>query len=385
MKLVIYEDKSERFYPLINLYPQFYLRLGMKTIAEHTAQYVKNTQVLYLGRDVFGSKKVSSRNPIVYLSSRFLPTKTIAIPKADTKFVSDKNVVGFVKHEPPFPQSSSDIASALRRIKMKRKLRGVFLENVWDLIRYNERFLALHFSSRTPRRTRSKLSIQGDRGKVFVERGAVVHNNVFIDSSDGPVYIDRKATILPFSSIIGPSYIGVGTIVDRAKVVKSTIGPVCRIGGEVEACIFQGYANKHHEGFIGHSFIGEWVNLGALTTNSDLKNNYGPVRVFDGKRKWNTGMTKLGCFIGDHTKLGIGTLIPTGAVIGSFVNFFGGGMMPQSVPDFTWLTTDKQELYKLSKALETARFVMKRRNKRMTKQYEKLIKKIYAWRSSLSQ
>lgn len=385
MKLVIYEDKPEKFYPLVNLYPQFSLRIGMKTIGEHSAQYVKRTQVSYLGRDVFGFRQVSSRKPVVYLSSRFLPTKAIAIPKTDAKFVTDKNTVGFVKHEPPFPQKSSDIAYALRRIKMKRKLPGVFLENVWDLIRYNERFLSLHFSSQTPRRTRSKLSIKGDRGKVYVERDAVVHDNVFIDTSDGPVYIDQKATILPFSSIIGPSYIGVRTIVDRAKIVKSTIGPVCRVGGEVEACIFQGYVNKHHEGFIGHSFVGEWVNLGALTTNSDLKNNYGPVRVFDGKKKQNSGMTKLGCFIGDHTKLGIGTLIPTGAVIGSFVNFFGGGMMPQYVPDFTWLTADKQELYKLSKALETARLVMKRRGKQMTKQYEKLIRKCYIWRSSLSQ
>lgn len=385
MKLVIYEDKPERFYPVVNLYPQFYLRIGMKTIAEHIAHYSKNTQVQYLGRDVFGFRKVSSRQPIVYLSSRFLPSRTVSVPQKDTKFIADNNVIGFVKHEPPFPQNSREISSTFQKIKSKQKLTGFVLQNVWDLIRYNERVLLLHFSSLAPSKARTKISIKGDRGKVYVERDAVVHDHVFIDTSDGPVYIGSKATILPFSSIVGPSFIGAGTIVDRAKVVKSTLGPVCRIGGEVEACIFQGYANKHHEGFIGHSFVGEWVNLGALTTNSDLKNNYGPIRVFVGKKKQNSGMTKLGCFIGDHTKLGIGTLIPTGAMVGSFVNFFGGGMMPQYVSEFTWLTADKQEPYKLNKALETARHVMKRRGRRMTKQYEKLIRKCYAWRSSLSQ
>ena len=384
MKLVIYEDKPERFYPLVNLYPQFYLRIGIKTIAEHIAHYIKNTQVLYLGRDVFGFRKVSSQQPIVYLSSRFLPSKAVTVPQKDTKFIADNNAIGFVKHEPPFPQNSREISSTFQKIKLKQKLSGSILQNVWDLIRYNEQLLLLHMSH--PKLRSARTARQGsDRSRVHIAKDAIVHDHVFIDTSDGPVYIDSKATILPFSSIVGPSFIGAGTIVDRAKVVKSTLGPVCRIGGEVEACIFQGYANKHHEGFIGHSFVGEWVNLGALTTNSDLKNNYGPIRVFDGKKKQNSGMTKLGCFIGDHTKLGIGTLIPTGAMVGSFVNFFGGGMMPQYVSDFTWLTLDKQEPYKLSKALETARLVMKRRGKRMTRQYETLIRKCYAWRSSLSQ
>jgi UDP-N-acetylglucosamine diphosphorylase/glucosamine-1-phosphate N-acetyltransferase len=200
---------------------------------------------------------------------------------------------------------------------------------------------------------------------------------VSIDVTDGPVYIDKNVIIRPFSAIIGPSYIEKGTIIDQAKIVKSSIGPQCRISGEVEACIFQGYANKHHEGFIGHSFIGEWVNLGALTTNSDLKNNYSPIKIKIGKRNFDTGMIKLGCFIGDHTKTGIGTLIPTGAVISSFVNFFAGGIMPQYIPSFKWLTTKKTENYDLKKAIATAKIVMQRRKIKMTQQYENIIRKHY--------
>ncbi len=383
MKLVIYEEKAENFYPLVNLYPQFSLRIGMKTIAAHIAHYVKHTQVSYLGRDVFRFKKVSSRQPVVYLSSRFLPTRVTTIPKTDTKFVVDNETIGFVKYEPPFPQNSADITNALRTIRTKRRLSGYVLRNIWDLIKYNERLLLLHFPARvSARRLSPKVAINGKRNRVFIAQDAELHDFVSIDVTGGPVYIDSKVILLPFSSIIGPAYIGSRTVVDRAKIVQSSIGPVCRVGGEVEACIFQGFVNKHHEGFIGHSFIGEWVNLGAMTTNSDLKNNYGPVRVFDGKRKRQTGMTKLGCFIGDHTKLGIGTLIPTGAVIGSFVNFFSGGTMPWYVPSFRWLTIKKQEDYRLGAALKTARLVMKRRGKTLTKQYEQLIKKCYKWRNS---
>jgi hypothetical protein len=119
------------------------------------------------------------------------------------------------------------------------------------------------------------------------------------------------------------------------------------------------------------------VNLGALTTNSDLKNNYGPIRLQIGKSEFDTGQIKLGCFIGDQTKLGIGTLIPTGAVIGSFVNFARGGMMPRFVPDFRWISPDENLGYDLMKAISTARVVMKRRNVKMSAQYERMIRTLH--------
>ena len=125
------------------------------------------------------------------------------------------------------------------------------------------------------------------------------------------------------------------------------------------------------------------MNLGALTTNSDLKNNYSSVRTKIGTRELDSGMKKLGCFIGDHTKTGISTLIPTGAIIGSFVNFFGGGMMPKYVPGLKWLSTTKQKNYDLARAIATARIVMQRRNVKMSKHYEELIRTYYRWQNSL--
>jgi len=382
MKVVVYEKNFENFFPLINLYPQFDLRIGMKTIAEHISYHFPDAQIIYMARDLFKIRQIDPKGCTLYLSSQSIITQKIAVPKEEVKLQIDGKVVGFVKHRPPFPKSIKDIDAASRNIRGRKRISGYLLNNLWDLIKYSQKVLTYHYKIRGGRRKKLKgIYIIGNKRNLRVAQGAVIHKYVTMDVSDGPVYIDRNAVIRPFTTIVGPCYIGPGSIIDRAKIAKSSIGPMCRIGGEVESSIFQGYSNKYHEGFIGHSFIGEWVNLGALTTNSDLKNSYGSVRLKIGRKEKDAGMMKLGCFIGDHTKTGIGTLIPTGAVIGSFVNFFGGGMMPRYVPCFKWLTVTKEEDYQLSKAIETAKVVMKRRNIRMLKQYENLIRVNHKWRN----
>ncbi len=382
MKVVIFEENEQLLHPLIDLYPQFSLRTGMRTIAENTAHYFPSVRLDYIGRAIFSFKKVKPEVPTLYISARVMFTDGFAVPKDEVKLLIGRNVVGFVKQKPPFPKDNKDIVKVTKTIKKTKRVSGFIVENTWDLIKYNEPLLRHHFSVREGRRkTPRGVSIAGNRRDVYLARDAVLHDQVTLDVTEGPIYIDSGAVIRPFTNIVGPSYIGPETIVERAKITKSSIGPRCRIGGEVEASIFQGYSNKYHEGFIGHSFIGEWVNLGAMTTNSDLKNNYGPVRVPVGKKMVSSGMLKLGCFIGDHTKTGIGTLIPTGAVIGSFVNFFGGGTMPPYVRSFRWLTTERQHEYKLEKAIATAKIVMKRRNRRMSQKYERLIRKSYRWRN----
>jgi len=378
MRIIIYEDKPEDLYPLTNFLPQFGLRAGMKTIAEHTAFLFRSSMMDFIARPIFGFKPVKPAGCTLYLSSRLLLTEDFALPRTDSMFRVEGESVGFVKYGPPFPASRGDIEATMSKMKNRKQVCGILISKLWDLVVWNEKLITLHFNlKRTKISALKGVQYSGRRKDLFIASGAVVHKDVFLDAAEGPVYVDRGAKVRPFTSIVGPAYIGPGTEIDRAKIVKSSIGPECRIGGEVESCIFQGYSNKHHEGFIGHSFIGEWVNLGALTTNSDLKNNYGAIRLRIGKREFDTGQIKLGCFVGDHTKLGIGTLIPTGAVIGSFVNFAGGGMMPASLSDFRWLTPDKDEDYDLQKALSTAKTVMKRRNVKMSKQYERMIRTLH--------
>jgi UDP-N-acetylglucosamine diphosphorylase/glucosamine-1-phosphate N-acetyltransferase len=363
MRIIVYEDKYEQFYPLVNLFPQFGLRVGMKTIAEHTGLFFKRAKISFAARNQFRTKKVVARDSTLYLSSQLLLTEDFTLPRKDMKLKVGSDTVGFVKYSPPFPTSCVAIADAMVSIKGSKQIKGIVLNNIWDLIEYRDEILIRQYRlQRKSGQIKKGLYILGNKKNVYVARGAKIHKHVSFDVSDGPVYIDSGAVIRPFSMIIGPSYVGPGTIVERAKVTRSSIGPGCRIGGEVESC---------------HSFVGEWVNLGALTTNSDLKNNYGLVRVKIGRKEFDSGLMKVGCFIGDHTKLGIGTLIPTGAVIGSFVNYAGGGMMPRYIPDFRWVIQEKQKPYEFDKAISTAKLVMKRRNVKMSKQYENTVRTLH--------
>lgn len=378
MRIVVYEDKYQRFYPLVNFFPQFSLRLGMKTIAEHTELFFERPKISFIARDLFRMKKPILREPTLYLSSRLLLTENLSLPRDDTKLKVGSEIAGYIKHNPPFPASLEGISEAMASIKRSEQVKGVILNDVWDLIECGEQILTSQYhAQRKSSRSTKGIHVIGNKKKLYIAKDALIHKHVSLDVTGGPVYIDSKAVIRPFSTVVGPSYIGPGTIVERAKVIRSSIGPVCRIGGEVESSIFQGYSNKCHEGFIGHSFIGEWVNLGAMTTNSDLKNNYSSVRVKIGRKEFDSGLMKVGCFVGDHTKLGIGTLIPTGAVIGSFVNYAGGGMMPRYVSDFKWVIGKKQQQYELDRAIATAKIVMKRRKVKMSKQYEIIIRTLH--------
>ncbi len=376
MKVVIYEDNVRNFYPLINLFPQYDLRLGAKTIAEHAAQFFVRDKMSFVARARYGIVPAKSHESTLYLSGRLLLNKKFKVPEADAKMVVGSEAVGFFKKEPPFPATLDEIRDALGRVKGSLQVDGILIKNIWDLIAENERLLLQQLKAK--RKTgRSALKAEVRGSDIHVEKSARVDKLVFLDATDGPVYIDDGAELRPFSTVIGPTYIGAGTVIERARVTKSSIGPQCRIGGEIEGCIFQGYSNKHHEGFIGHSYVGEWVNLGALTTNSDLKNNYGSVRVHILGQDFDTGMIKVGCFVGDHAKLGIGTLIPTGAVIGSFVNFAGGGMTPRYIRDFHWIVGDEVQEYDLGKAMKTAQIVMKRRNVNISEQYKKVIRSLH--------
>jgi len=213
-------------------------------------------------------------------------------------------------------------------------------------------------------------AVRGSRSDIYIAPGVLVHPMVVLDAAGGPIYIDEGAEIHPFTRIEGPCYIGKKSILLGCKCREgNSIGPVCRIGGEVEESIIQGYSNKYHDGFLGHAYVGEWVNLGALTTNSDLKNDYTNVSVIlDGRRPIDTGSTKVGSLIGDHTKTSIGTLLNTGAHVGAMCILAATGKpLPKYIPSFAWFIDGvvtkgfgKQALY------QTAEVAMGRRKHQFT-------------------
>jgi UDP-N-acetylglucosamine diphosphorylase/glucosamine-1-phosphate N-acetyltransferase len=209
----------------------------------------------------------------------------------------------------------------------------------WDLVDHNGEQLALDFAQlgRPDGQCRpSHFALVGPGDLLLIDPSAEIDPHVVADTRRGPVVIDRQAVVTAFSRLEGPCYIGPQTQVLGARIRGgTTLGPNCRIGGEVEASIVHGHSNKYHDGFLGHSYLGEWINLGAGTHNSDLRNDYGEVSVVINGERVGTGLNKVGCFIGDHTKTGLGTLLNTGSHIGAFCNLLpAGGFLPKYVPSF---------------------------------------------------
>jgi UDP-N-acetylglucosamine diphosphorylase/glucosamine-1-phosphate N-acetyltransferase len=202
---------------------------------------------------------------------------------------------------------------------------------------------------------------------------------VVIDASEGPVAIADGVTVMANASLAGPLSIGAGSILKMgAKIYgETTIGPVCKVGGEVGESIIHGYSNKQHDGFVGHSYLGQWVNIGAGTDTSDMKNNYSAVRLSVGGESVDSGHPFVGLFMGDHSKCGIGTTFNTGTIAGVCCNIFGAGFPPKFIPSFSWGGNAGFSEHDSEKAIETARIAMARRDRELDSAGESILREVF--------
>lgn len=257
----------------------------------------------------------------------------------------------------------------------------------WELIKHNGDQLRADYEVLKKERRSKRSKVKKYPGihilnekNVFIGEGSIVKPGVVIDAENGPVYIGKNVEVMSFSMIIGPAYIGDGSIVKAgAKIYQDcSIGPVCKIGGELEATIIHSYSNKQHDGFLGHSYLGAWVNCGAGTVTSDLKNNYSSVKVIVNGEPVDSGMQFVGVTIGDHSKTAINSTFNTGTVIGVSSNVFGTGFPPKYVPSFSWGAAGETfTTYNIEKAISVARKVMVRRKIALSDPEEKLFRKIF--------
>ncbi len=257
---------------------------------------------------------------------------------------------------------------------------------LWDLININGEQISkdydyvIHKSNRNNFLDKIDASVHlVNKEKIFIGKNVTLKPGVVLDASNGPVFIDDNAFIYPNAFIEGPVYIGESSRIKSGATIYEnvTISKVCKIGGEVEQAIFMPYSNKQHSGFIGHAYIGSWVNLGADTNCSDLKNNYSKIRVKLSSGEVNSGSQFLGLMIGDHSKSAINTMFNTGSVIGFSCNIFGAGFPDKYVPSFTWGGAESYIDYDLQKAIDTAKVVLSRRKIIFDKEEEKLFHKIF--------
>ena len=244
-----------------------------------------------------------------------------------------------------------------------KKIAGRWINDIWDFVGT----LTDQLTEDIPLRGKSldaaakvTATTMGDYG-IFIEEGAEIGPQVVLNASPGPILIRKGAVIAPFTHLVGPISVGRDSQVLGDRVAASSIGDHCKVRGEFSNSIMLGHSNKGHAGFIGHSYIGRWVNIGALTTTSNLKNTYGPVQMWTPTGVRSTGQQFLGTLFGDHVKTGIGTMLSTGTVMGAGANVFGT-TPPKVVPPFAWGNAEPYDTYDVTRFLEVAERVMLRRH-----------------------
>ena len=394
VNLCLYEDPEvASFGPHVLLRPVFALRCGVFSLVEKLVRAFPDAPLVLVVR------------PELEDLARFLyPTAVVGEPpEEETLFVNgrlcmtDDEVLHFLAASPTEASFMANEVlfaakvAAKRVVQAARHLRAGKPERAFedlrfpaevnaflarsaaDLIRWSPRQIVQDFRSAfqpgTVRGTVEAGVHVTQPEAIHVARGARVQSGAVLNAESGPILIQENATVEPLAYIEGPAVIGERTVVKAGAKIRggSSIGPVCKVGGEVEASVFQGYSNKQHDGFLGHSFVGEWVNLGANTNTSDLKNNYGEVRFFrsaaayrEGKGE-GSGQKFLGLTVGDFTKTGISTSFTTGSVVGIGCNLFGTELMPAYVPSFVWGSPGSFVEHRIDGVIETAAAAMGRR------------------------
>lgn len=265
----------------------------------------------------------------------------------------------------------------------KVEVDGSFISYPWDLVNKNEQQIEDEFrilaqpKQHNPKNDEQVVMLQPSA--IHVGSNSRLMPGTVLDAENGPVFIDDNVRVMPNSYIQGPVYIGKNSLVKPcSKIFRGTsIGEVCKVGGEIEDSIIYSFSNKQHDGFLGHAYIGEWVNIGAGTTNSDLKNNYSSVKVPINGRLVDSKQQFVGLFMADHAKAGINTMINTGTVIGAMSVVFGDGFPPKDIPSYCWGGKDGLVEHDLQKALDTAANVMARRNRKLSAVEKTLYESIF--------
>lgn len=364
------------------------IRLGILTIREKWEKLLNKRSFSLTEEYLYGKFPASpDSSPAVYVNGSFLPDENLiaAINKlgALQSLIVDGSLIAFKseKHHLNY-ENFEAIAKGFGAVEYKEKLTSV--HNLWDIFAMNGEALKSDFELLTKGRKSQKLSdtnkLIGAAENLFIEEGAIVEACV-LNTSTGVIYIGKDAEIMENCAVRGPFALCEHAALKMSTKVygATTLGPHCKAGGELNNVIFFGYSNKAHDGFLGNSVIGEWCNLGADTNNSNLKNNYGSVEVFNYRegKAVDTGLTFCGLMMGDHSKSGINTMFNTGTVVGVSANVFGADFPPKFIPSFSWGGNRWLLTFSLEKSFEVAERVMQRRGIRLEEADRKILQTVF--------
>jgi UDP-N-acetylglucosamine diphosphorylase/glucosamine-1-phosphate N-acetyltransferase len=361
-----------RFAPLTLTRPIGNLRMGILTNDERWKLFLSDAEIGFNTEKYLSGKFVSLENG--------LRVNAAVIPNED--FVAavmhlETNTALFLNET-----FLAENGTASEKIQFKGDV-PVILENRWDLFQKNDLVLKADFDLITAGRKSQKLSksntVIGSSEFIFLEEGAKVEASI-LNTSSGPIYIGKDSEIMEGSIVRGPlamcehSALKLGTKIYGA----TTLGPHCKVGGEVNNSIFQAYSNKGHEGFVGNSLIGEWCNLGADTNTSNLKNNYGNISTYSygTQKEEKTNVQFMGLTMGDHSKCGINTMFNTATVVGVSCNIYGADFPPKFIPSFSWGGSAGFVPFKFEKAIEYANNMMERRGLKLSEEEAEILSEL---------
>lgn len=373
--------------PLTFTRPVCEIRIGILTIREKWERSL-DTKVSFLTQDYLSKKfQAATADVAVFINGKYCPspslTNAILTLQPGQGLFHEQDLLAF--HG---TQKELQLA-AMKKVEFSGALLSV--DHVWDIFRKNGEALQADFEMLTKNRTSKPLShtvtVIGDKSLVFLEGGAMAEACI-LNTTAGPVYIGDHAEIMEGSVVRGPFALCEHSALKLSTKVygPSTVGPFSKVGGELSNSVIFGYSNKAHDGFLGNSVIGEWCNLGADTNNSNLKNNYGPVKVFSyaQNKQVDSGLQFCGLIMGDHSKSGINTMFNTGTVVGVGANIYGGGFPPTHIPGFSWGGASGFETYRMDKLAETAEKMFERRGLKFDSTERNILEAVFKQRFSPS-
>ena len=361
MNIILFDTETVNLYPLKLTRPISNFRVGILTIKEKWELYYKT--VSFKTEDYLSKKfpcVVMKEN--LWINSSILPNKDLVteINSLRKGEVLKKSSVIIAINNHEFSLRNLD--------KIESNSNFNKINNLCDIFTLNSEEIKLDFDIITKNRKSQVLtqnSIKIGNYPLFIEKGAKIEYS-FINCTNGPVYIGKDAEIMEGSLIRGPFAMSNNSVLKMMSRIYegTTLGPHCKVGGEVNNSIFFGYSSKLHEGYLGNSIIGEWCNLGADTNNSNLKNNYEQIKIWNYKdeRFKNTGLQFCGLIMADHSKSGINTMFNTGTVVGVSTNIYGSGFPRNFIPSFSWGGASGFTTYIPEKVFKAARLVYERRN-----------------------
>ena len=375
MNVILFDSNRSNFYPLSYTRPISEFRIGILTIKEKWTHYYKNISTKT--EDYLVSKyPIRKQKENLWIDASVLPSKELKteldslrngeVLESNGKIIAFKNLNYSFKN--------------LNKINTSILVNSI--ENIWDIFADNGREIEADFKLLTKARKSQKISNTNTViGKhIFVEKGAKISCSI-LNAENGPIYIGKNTEIMEGAIIRGPFAMGENAVLKMgAKIYgPTTLGPHCKVGGEVNNSVFFGYSSKAHDGFLGNSVIGEWCNLGADTNNSNLKNNYTEIKLwnYEMERFKKTGLQFCGLIMGDHSKCGINTMFNTGTVIGVSANIFGSGFPRNFVPSFSWGGASGFQVYKLPKVFEVASKVFERRKLDFDENEQNILSEVY--------